>query len=207
MNGKDAQALKDAISTNLGHLGVRSLQIGSTVIQATVPPPMTECVGAGDTIRIGDVVIDQHPLRLKYPHRIEAIFPSNTPGIGPTILSLEIDADPIFRGTTSYCAWGSDWCRDFKVLDQAAVDAWFVEAKAIRKDGWHKLPDFWGRVLISEGIPIEIERGSERQPLKMVVAAAEWMLGFDITPCRTYANKSKLNMKVKRRVRRDPPRI
>ena len=160
MNSKDSQALVDAISSNLGHLGVGSLQIGSTVIQATAPGILTECVGAGDTIRIGDVVIDQRRLELVYPHRIEAIFASDRLGIGPTILSREIDADPIFRGQTSYCAWGGGWCRDFKVLDQVALTAWWLEAKKDRENGWYKLQDSRGRVLIFRGTPIEIERGS-----------------------------------------------
>jgi hypothetical protein len=178
------------------------------VIQATAPGILTECVGAGDTIRVGDVVIDaqRSEVTLRYPHRIEAIFASDRPGIGPTILSRAIDAG-IDKGQTSYCAWGGGWCRDFKVLDQVALTAWWLEAKKDREDGWHKLPDSRGRVLISAGIPIEIERSSIHQPLKMAVAAAERMLGYDITPCRTYANKTKLNMKVKSRVRRQPPTI
>lgn len=206
MNSKDAQALKDAISTNLGYMGVGSLQIGSTVIQATAPPILTECVGAGDTIRVGDVVTDLSQSR-DYPHRIEAIFPSDRRGIGPGILSREFDADPAYHGVTSYCAWGGGWCRNFKVLNQADVDAWFASAKAIRADGWHKLPSFKGRVLVSRGVPVEIERGSARVHMGQVVDLAEQMLGFDITPCRMYANLDKTVQKVKRAVRRLPPKI
>lgn len=209
MTSKEEQALVDAIAENMGFLGVGSLQIGSTIIHATTPGTLTECVGAGDTIRVGDVVIDTHRGEsvLCYPHRIEAIFASDRSDTGPTILSRAIDAG-IDRGTTSYCAWGGGWCREFKVLNQSDVDAWFAKDKALREDGWHYLPDSRGRVLTrSVGVPIEIERSSVHQPLKFVVAAAEQMLGFDIAPCRTYANKTKLNVKVKSSVRRQPPKI
>ncbi|OGF53157.1 MAG: hypothetical protein A2Z21_10535 [Candidatus Fraserbacteria bacterium RBG_16_55_9] len=205
--------LQEAIAENFGRLGVSGIQIGSKVIQAKAPPTLAECIGAGDTIRVGDVVIDLNRPHDDYPHRIEAIFSSEEPGLlGPSILSREIDtSDPKVsrKGPTSYLAWGSGWRCNFKVLTQVDVTTWWLEAKKDRADGWHKLPEMTGRVLIDTGIPIEIERASASpyHSIKYVVAVAEQMLGFDITPCRIYTNPSKLNMKVKKAVRRNPPKI
>lgn len=208
MNPKDSQAMVDAIAENLGFLGMDEISMGSLTIKAKELPTLTECVGAGETIRVGDVVIDHYQASLQYPNRIAKIMPSRGTGLGPSILSDKVDdADP--HGGTSYLAWGAGWCRDFQVLNQADVDAWFAKDKALRPNGWHKLPHLMGRVRVIDGAPTELERASASpyHNIKKIVGMAEQMLGFDITPCRTYENPEKTRVKVRKAVRRNPPKV
>lgn len=205
-------SMRDAIAENLGYLGVSSAVRGGVVIQAKAPPSLPEVSGFGDTFRVGDVVTFTNfgftptPYEDTYPVRIEAIFDSRGEGLGPSLLSRKIDA-PAHHGPTSFLASGGGWTRRFKKLTQADVDAWFAKAKALLPDGWHKVHDGYGSVLVENGVPTKVKRASTFTLIERVAVEAGVMTGYLLGISGRYEDSEKTIRKVKTAWRLPPPKV